>query len=66
MILWSQWSGMRDENRKILEIHKSVEIKKHVLKLPLGQRKRLQGKLENREYYKQLSTNKLKNRLNSY
>ena len=53
MILWSQWSGMRDENRKILEIHKLVEIKKHILKLPLGQRKRLQGKLENREYDKQ-------------
>ena len=55
MILWSQQSGMRDENRKILEIHKQVEIKEHILKLALGQRKKLQGKLENRKYYKQLS-----------
>ena len=46
---------MRDENRKILEIHKQVEIKEHILKLALGQRKKLQGKLENRKYYKQLS-----------
>lgn len=38
MILWLQ-SGMRDENRKILEIHKQVEIKEHILKLALGQRK---------------------------
>ena len=54
-------SGTRDENRKILEIHKQVEIKEHILKQSLGQRKKLQGKLGNRKYYKQLSTHKFKN-----